>query len=47
MEETKHVDTVVIIDKGRILENGTPSYLKDKYAFDSLKLYYKENMKKN
>ncbi|HHU27787.1 TPA: ABC transporter ATP-binding protein [bacterium] len=46
MEETKHVDTVVIIDKGRILENGTPSYLKDKYAFDSLKLYYKENMKK-
>lgn len=45
MEETTDADTVVIIDKGDILEVGSPSYLKDKYAYDVLKLYYKTDKK--
>ncbi len=43
MEETKNADSVVIINKGRVMEQGTPAYLKDKYAYDSLRLYYKQD----
>ena len=47
MEETTDADTVVIIDKRRYFGSGSPTYLKDKYAYDVLKLYYKPIRKKS
>jgi multidrug/hemolysin transport system ATP-binding protein len=38
MEEAANADHVVIIHKGKIVAEGTPSFLKDKYSNDSLKI---------
>lgn len=40
MEETNQADQVVIMHKSKILAEGTPHELKEKFAFDMLKLYY-------
>ena len=39
MEEASQADYVVIIDKGSIVAEGTPFFLKEKYAHDYLKVY--------
>ncbi|MBR3770975.1 MAG: ABC transporter ATP-binding protein [Clostridium sp.] len=39
MEEAADADKVVIINKGLIIEEGTPAYLKSKYTKDHLLLY--------
>jgi multidrug/hemolysin transport system ATP-binding protein len=36
MEEAAVADNVVVIKEGRLIAEGTPSQLKDQYAFDSL-----------
>lgn len=38
MEEAANADHVVIINKGRIVAEGTPSALKEKHSFDRLKV---------
>lgn len=42
MEEAAKADDIIIIDHGRIVTTGTPFELKEKYAKDKLKLYYKD-----
>lgn len=42
MEEAAKADDIIIIDHGKIITAGTPFELKEKYAKDKLKLYYKE-----
>lgn len=42
MEEAAKADNIIIIDHGKIVTAGTPFALKEKYAKDKLKLYYKE-----
>ncbi len=42
MEEAAKADDIIIIDHGRIVTAGTPFELKEKYAKDKLKLYYKD-----
>ncbi len=42
MEEAAEADYVVVIDNGEVSAKGTPSYLKDKYAGDFLKLVPKK-----
>lgn len=44
MEEADKADDVVIIDKGRIIANGSPISLKSQYAFDCVKLYRPQNL---
>lgn len=44
MEEAAQADKIIIIDKGEIIATGTPCELKDKYAFDCLKIYTTENL---
>ncbi len=39
MEEAAEADYVVVIDEGRIVAKGSPSYLKEKYTKDKLKLF--------
>lgn len=39
MEEATRANYVVIIDNGNIVTEGTPAYLKEKYASDYLKIY--------
>lgn len=39
MEEAADADQIVIIDSGRIVAEGTPNQLKNRYAYDSLTLY--------
>ena len=39
MEEATRANYVVIIDNGNIVTQGTPAYLKEKYASDYLKIY--------
>ncbi|MDQ2085433.1 ABC transporter ATP-binding protein [Herbivorax sp. ANBcel31] len=39
MEEAANADYVSVICKGNIIEKGTPTYLKNKYAKDYLKVY--------
>ncbi|QOV13109.1 ABC transporter ATP-binding protein [Viridibacillus arvi] len=41
MEEAAVADNVVVIKEGHIVAEGTPDQLKDKYAFDSLHLVFK------
>lgn len=41
MEEAAKADDIIIIDHGNIITSGTPFELKEKYAKDKLKLYYK------
>lgn len=43
MEETAKADTVVIIDSGKIIAEGSPVRLKDKYSSDYVKIYYPKN----
>lgn len=45
MEEAQSADKIIVIDKGKKLAEGTPFELKDKYAKDSLKLYYSPDKK--
>ncbi len=40
MEEAQSSDKIIIISKGKKLAEGTPFELKDKFAKDSLKLYF-------
>lgn len=42
MEEAAKADDIIMIDHGKIITAGTPFELKEKYAKDKLKLYYKE-----
>ncbi|MBQ7933427.1 MAG: ABC transporter ATP-binding protein [Lachnospiraceae bacterium] len=41
MEEAAGADNIIIMDKGDIITSGTPFALKEKYAKDKLKLFYK------
>lgn len=41
MEEASGADQIIIMDRGNIITSGTPFELKEKYAMDKLKLYYK------
>ncbi|MED3962868.1 ABC transporter ATP-binding protein [Niallia taxi] len=41
MEEAVVADNVVVIKEGSLIAEGTPSQLKDKHAFDSLHLLFK------
>jgi multidrug/hemolysin transport system ATP-binding protein len=38
MEEAANADHVVIINKGKIMVQGTPAYLKEKFSFDRIKI---------
>ncbi|MFH0766807.1 MAG: ABC transporter ATP-binding protein [Bacillota bacterium] len=38
MEEAANADHVIIINKGKIVAEGTPAVLKDKYSYDRLKI---------
>lgn len=42
MEEAVVADNVVVIKEGRLIAEGTPSQLKDKHAYDSLHLLFKD-----
>lgn len=44
MEEAAQADEIIIIDKGKLIASGTPYELKEKYAFDYLKIYTEENI---
>lgn len=47
MDEALNCDNVVIINEGNIVESGTPSYLREKYTKDKLKIYTSsENIEK-
>ena len=43
MEEAQAADQIIIISKGKKLAEGTPFELKEKFAKDSLRLYFSEN----
>ena len=43
MEEAQAADKIIIINKGKKLAEGTPFELKEKFAKDSLKLYFNES----
>jgi len=43
MEEAAGADQIIIMDHGSIVVSGTPFELKEKYAKDKLKLFYKNN----
>lgn len=43
MEEAAQADKIIIIDKGRLIAQGTPSALKEEYAYDCLKIYTQLN----
>lgn len=45
MEEADEADYVVIIDEGEIVAKGTPTYLKDTYSKDSLRVKPKNQAK--
>ncbi|MCR5116037.1 MAG: ABC transporter ATP-binding protein [Lachnospiraceae bacterium] len=45
MEEAQSADKIIVIDKGKKLAEGTPFELKDRYAKDSLKLYFTPDKK--
>lgn len=42
MEEAAKADNIIIMDHGKIVTSGTPFALKEKYAMDKVKLYYKD-----
>ncbi len=42
MEEAANADHVVIINKGKIVAEGTPAQLKDEYSYDRLKIVAKD-----
>lgn len=41
MEEAAGADQIIIMDHGNIIDQGTPFTLKEKYASDKLRLFYK------
>lgn len=41
MEEAAGADQIIIMDRGNIITQGTPFALKEQYAMDRLRLYYK------
>ncbi len=41
MEEAAKADNIIIMDHGKIITQGTPFALKEKYAMDKVKLYFK------
>ena len=41
MEEAAKADNIIIMDHGKIITQGTPFVLKEKYAMDKVKLYFK------
>ena len=41
MEEAAGADQIIIMDHGNIIDQGTPFALKEKYASDKLRLFYK------
>ena len=43
MEEAQAADKIIIINKGKKLAEGTPFELKERFAQDSLKLYFSED----
>ena len=45
MEEAADADTVVIMDDGRIVAQGTPNELKNKYSGDYIKLYRPQSLR--
>jgi len=45
MEEASNADHVVIINKGKIVAQGTPAELKDKYSYDRLKVVPNDKQK--
>jgi len=42
MEEAANADHVVIINKGKIMVEGTPAYLKERFSFDRFKIVPKD-----
>lgn len=42
MEEAAGADQIIILDKGNIITSGTPFSLKEKFAKDKVKLFYKD-----
>lgn len=42
MEEAANADRIIIINKGRLIAEGTPFELKERYAADTLRLYCDE-----
>lgn len=44
MEEASCADKIIIIDKGNLIATGTPFELKEKYAFDCLKIHTTANI---
>jgi len=45
MEEAEEADYVVVIDEGKIVAKGTPTYLKDTFSKDSLRIKAKSTSK--
>lgn len=46
MEEAAGADQIIILDHGNVISSGTPFELKEKYAKDKLRLYYKADAEK-
>jgi len=46
MEEAAGAEKIIIMDHGRIITSGTPYELKETYASDKLRLYYKAGMQR-
>ena len=42
MEEAAEADNIIIMDRGNIITSGTPFSLKEAYAKDKVKLFYKD-----
>ena len=45
MEEAAGADQIIILDHGKIITSGTPFELKEKYAKDKVKIYYRDGHK--
>ncbi len=43
MEEAAEANRIIILEKGKIMADGTPFELKEKYAADFVKLYFDDN----
>ena len=44
MEEAADADRIIILDHGKVVAQGTPFQLKERYAKDKLRLYTEENL---
>lgn len=47
MEEAASANRIIIIEKGKIRANGTPFELKEKYAYDTVKIYCETESREN